>query len=262
MTLDVKGVGVRFGGVVALDDASITVPKGRLFAVIGPNGSGKSTLFNAVTGMVPLAAGSIRLGGSDITGLPSQRRVASGLARTFQTPRFDPFETVEHAVICGFYPNAKAGLASILLRLPSAVREERTMRDRCHAILDDLGLLAYRGLTMGELPMGHVRLVEVARAIANEPQFLLVDEPAAGLTRSEQAVLAQELRRLADRGVGVLLVEHNFGMVRQLAEEVLVLDRGKTLMRGTPQSVEKDPRFIAAYLGSSAVTTNPAEVRS
>lgn len=262
MTLDVKGVGVRFGGVVALDDASISLPRGRLLAVIGPNGSGKSTLFNAITGMVALAAGSIQLAGEDIGGLSAQARVARGLARTFQTPRFDPFETVENAVMCGFYPTAKAGLASVLLRLPNAVREERAMRDRCRTILSDLGLLAYRGLTMGELPMGHVRLVEVARAIANEPHFLLVDEPAAGLTRAEQAVLVQELRRLADRGVGVLLVEHNFGMVRQLAEEVLVLDRGKTLMRGAPQSVEKDPRFVAAYLGSGAVTTNQAEMSS
>jgi ABC-type branched-subunit amino acid transport system ATPase component len=220
--------------------------------VIGPNGSGKSTLFNSITGLVPLHAGTVTLDGVDIRGLAPHRRIGMGIGRTFQTPRFDPTSRVIDAIICGYYPVRRSNVAAVLLGLRSAMREEASFREQAEGILADLGLSAFRDYPLSELPMGHLRLVEVARAIANKPKYILLDEPAAGLTIAEQDTLATEIRRLATNGVGVLLVEHNFGLVRSLADDVLVLDRGRELCRGRGESIERDPRVIEVYLGASA----------
>lgn len=252
MSIQVRDVTVRFGGVTALSDVSLTLELGTIVSVVGPNGSGKSTLFNSVSGLVPLAKGEIIIGGRDIRGSAPYQRVTLGLARTFQTPRFDPRESVERAVLCGFYPLASASLLSTMLRLPASNREEARLLDSCHRILRDLNLFELRDTALGELSMGQVRLVEVARAIANEPKYLLLDEPAAGLSRHEQQILAEEVKRLARAGVGVLLVEHNFHLVRELAGHVVVLDRGKMLLEGLPRDIEADPQFISLYLGNTA----------
>ncbi|WP_431153235.1 ABC transporter ATP-binding protein [Acidovorax facilis] len=251
MTINVKGVTVRFGGVVALKDVSIQLERGRVQGVIGPNGSGKSTLFNAITGMVKPSAGSVSVDGVALDTLPPHRRINLGLARTFQTPRFDPHITVHEAVMCGFYPVHRAGMLGAMFRLPQAAKEENGFRRRCDEILREMKLDDYRDLRMSELPMGRVRLVEVARALANDPKYLLLDEPAAGLAQDEQSMLTSEVRRLAKQGVGVLLVEHNFRMVRELVEQVLVLKEGVRLIEGTPESVSRDPAFVEAYLGSA-----------
>jgi branched-chain amino acid transport system ATP-binding protein len=252
MSISIQNVSVRFGGVVAVNGVSLEVQPGRITSVVGPNGSGKSTLFNAISGLVTLAEGSVSLDGTAVAAATAADRVVLGIARTFQTPRFDPKENVEQAVLCGFYPRAKAGLVATMLRLPSAAREERTLMEGCHRILQDLNLFELRNIPLGELSMGQVRLVEVARAIANEPKYLLLDEPAAGLSRAEQRVLSDEIRRLAGRGLGVLLVEHNFNLVRELSEHVLVLDRGKPILEGLPRDIEANPEFVSLYLGSTA----------
>jgi ABC-type branched-subunit amino acid transport system ATPase component len=251
MSISVKNVSVRFGGVVAVNNVSLEIDPGHVMAVVGPNGSGKSTLFNSISGLVDLAEGSVSIDGRDVRGLNPSSRVSLGLARTFQTPRFDPGENVEHAVLCGFYPRARAGLMSTMLRLPSSQREEGKLLQSCHEILSDLNLFELRHANLGELSMGQVRLVEVARAIANEPKYLLLDEPAAGLSRDEQGRLANEVRRLARSGLGVLLVEHNFNLVRELSEHVLVLDRGKMMLQGIPREIEADQQFVSLYLGSA-----------
>lgn len=249
MTIQVSDVTVRFGGVTALKDASLTLEKGRILSIVGPNGSGKSTMFNAITGMVKPTSGTVRVDGERIDDLPAYRRIALGLARTFQTPRFDPKVTVEEAVMCGFYPVRKAGIFGAMLRTPHASSEEAGFRARCDEILADLRLTEFRNLQMSELPMGRVRLVEVARAVANEPKYILLDEPAAGLARDEQRMLAYEVRRLAERGVGVLLVEHNFNLIRELAEHVVVLTQGAVLLEGKPEEIARDQAFIDMYLG-------------
>lgn len=251
MSIRVNGVSVRFGGVVAIDKVSLEIEPGHIMSVVGPNGSGKSTLFNSISGLVDLAEGSVSIDGRDLRGLNPSSRVSLGLARTFQTPRFDPGENVEHSVLCGFFPRAQAGLMSTMLRLPSSQREERNLLRSCHAILADLKLFELRHKSLGELSMGQVRLVEVARAIANEPKYLLLDEPAAGLSRDEQEMLASEIRRLAHDGLGVLLVEHNFNLVRELSERVLVLDRGRMMLQGIPREIEADQQFASLYLGSA-----------
>lgn len=251
MSIDVKGVTVRFGGVVALRDVSVTLERGRIQGVIGPNGSGKSTLFNAITGMVKPSSGTVTVDQTPLDAMPPHRRIGQGLARTFQTPRFDPHITVHEAVMCGFYPVHRAGMLSAMFRAPKAANEESAFRARCDEILLEMCLEEYRDLRMSELPMGRVRLVEVARALANDPRYLLLDEPAAGLAQDEQQMLSSEVRRLAGKGVGVLLVEHNFKLVRELVERVLVLKEGAQLIEGTPETVSRDPVFIEAYLGST-----------
>ena len=252
MSIEIRNVTVRFGGITALSDANLTLAPGRIISVIGPNGSGKSTMFNAITGMVTPATGTVIVDGKVADGLSPDKRISLGLARTFQTPRFDPDITVEEAVLCGFYPVRKSGLFASMLRLPKCTREELGFLERSREILDDLKLLPFKEMKMGELPMGRVRLVEVARAVANNPRCILLDEPAAGLSLDEQRMLAREIRRLADRGVGVLLVEHNFNLVRDLAEYLIVLKQGACLMEGDPDRVASDPRFIEAYLGRAA----------
>ena len=251
MSIQVDNVTVRFGGVTALSGISMSLTEGQIVTVIGPNGSGKSTLFNAITGLVPIAEGVVRIGGTDMVHTPAYLRIARGLARSFQTPRFDPRVSVQDAVLCGFYPVSRAGIFGSMLRSPRVSREERAFLDDCKRILEDFRLSNLSHKTMGELPMGQVRLVEVARAIANQPRYLLLDEPAAGLTKVEQGILIAEIRRLAGTGVGILLVEHNFAMVRELGDEALVLDCGEMLLRGKPADLMHDPAFIDAYLGTS-----------
>lgn len=249
MSLQVSNVTVRFGGVTALKDASLKLEKGNILSIVGPNGSGKSTMFNAITGMVKPSAGSVEVDGKRIDSLPAHRRIGIGVARTFQTPRFDPKITVEEAVMCGFFPVHRASILGSMLRTPFASREEADFREQCQALLEDLLLDEFSQFQMSELPMGRVRLVEVARAVANKPDYILLDEPAAGLARDEQHMLAHQVRRLADRGVGVLLVEHNFNLIRELAEHVVVLKEGAVLLEGKPSEIAKDPAFIDMYLG-------------
>lgn len=251
MTIEVSDVTVRFGGVTALKNASVKLARGKILAIVGPNGSGKSTLFNAITGMVKPSSGTVKVDEERIDGLPAYDRIGRGLARTFQTPRFDPKVTVEEAVMCGFFPVHRAGIFSSMFRAPSSMNEEIRFRKRCDEILNDLRLAEFRSLQMSELPMGRVRLVEVARAVANDPKYILLDEPAAGLARDEQRMLTHEVRRLAERNVGVLLVEHNFNLIRELAEHVVVLKDGAILLEGEPETVARDRAFIDIYLGST-----------
>ncbi|MFZ5508422.1 MAG: ABC transporter ATP-binding protein [Pseudomonadota bacterium] len=250
MNLVADNIQVRYGGVVALDRVSVSVEPGRILAVVGPNGSGKTTLFNAITGLAPLAGGKVAMGADSLFGLSLDERVRRGISRTFQTPRYDPDMTLRETVLCGFFPLRRARLLGALCGAPSAMREARHMHARCDALIDAFGLTPLAEQPMGELPIAQIRLVDVARATAPQPRFLLLDEPAAGLSVPEQQRLAQEVRRLARSGIGVLLVEHNFDLVCRIADHLVVLERGKVLLQGTPNEVSRDPDFRAAYLGS------------
>lgn len=250
MSIEVDKIVVSFGGVVALQDVSLKLDQGQIVTVIGPNGSGKSTLFNSITGLVKVSSGLVRIDGADMASVPAHRRISRGLARSFQTPRFDPHVTVQDAVLCGFYPVSKGGILGSLLRSPAVARQEREFAQASERILKDFKLDGLRDAALGALPMGQVRLVEVARALAHQPRYLLLDEPAAGLTRREQRLLADEIRRVAAEGVGVLLVEHNFAMVRELSDHAVVLNRGQLLASGKVDELMLDPIFVEAYLGS------------
>ncbi|MCW2794413.1 MAG: amino acid/amide transporter ATP-binding protein 1, family, partial [Nocardioides sp.] len=243
------GLGVSFGGVSALQDAGVTLEPGTIHGVIGPNGSGKSTLFNCLTGFVRPDTGRVLLDDDDITRVPTHRRIDRGLARTFQTPRFDPLTPVWQAVACGFYPNSARGLISSVVWSPGVRRRERAAAEGTERLLDHFHLDDVRNARVGELSLGRVRLVEVARAMAMAPRYLLLDEPAAGLAIEEQDLLAGELRRLADDGVGVLIVEHNFDMVVRMSNRILVLDRGRVLLEDEASVVAGHPAVRRIYLG-------------
>ena len=220
--------------------------------LIGRNGSGKSTLFNCLTGFLKPTSGRIELDGRDITGRAPHEVMRAGVARTFQTPRIDFQTTGREAVLCGLWPQVRHGFLASLLGLPSARKEERAMQRRADEVVERMRMGAWAASKVNKLSMGRVRTVEVARAIAADARFLLLDEPAAGIGRDEMRVLADEIRSLADRGIGVLLVEHNFSLIRMLCEDVTVLDTGAVIFRGTPEEARRDDRVMQLYLGTAA----------
>lgn len=276
MTLRAHDVSVRFGGIQALDGVSVEVAPGEVAAVVGSNGSGKSTLFNAIMGFAPLERGEISLDGMPIHGLAPHRRVQRGLCRTFQTPRIDPESTVFDAVRSGGVVSLKTGLAAACLATPRGRAEAAAIDARVGKVLEALNLSHLARAEMGELPMGTVRLVDVGRAVMGSPRFILLDEPAAGLSLVEQEALKAQIRRLAAEGVGVLLVEHNFRFVADLSDRMTVLERSRVLDHGRPDEVSRRPEFVRIYLGSlgearpdggtasapSRVPATPASARS
>jgi ABC-type branched-subunit amino acid transport system ATPase component len=250
--LSARGIRLTCGGVVALDLADIDVGPGRVRGLIGRNGSGKSTLFNCLTGFLKPTRGRVLLDGRDITGIAPHQVLHAGVARTFQTPRIDFQTTGRDAVLCGLYPQVRHGFLASLLGLPGALREERAMQERADAVVARMQMQAWASQQVSKLSMGRVRTVEVARAIAADARYLLLDEPAAGIGREEMKVLASEIRGLADRGIGVLLVEHNFALIRMLCDEVTVLDTGAVIFRGTAEEARRDERVMQLYLGAAA----------
>ena len=250
--LAASGIRMAFGGLTALRSGNVEVAAGRIEGLIGRNGSGKSTLFNCMTGYFRPQAGRITLSGRDITGVEPHRIVEHGIVRTFQTPRLDFNASVRSAVLCGFYPARSTTFLGALCGLPGVRREERRLLEKADDIIERLGLGAQRDQPLGVLSMGQVRLVEVARCLAADAKFVLLDEPAAGLTREEQLVLCRQIRELAKRGIGVLLVEHNFFLIHELCERVTVLDEGDVIFVGTPDEVARDPGVLRSYLGAAA----------
>ncbi|NPC56389.1 ABC transporter ATP-binding protein [Caenimonas soli] len=250
--LSARDVRMTFGGVVALDGASVDVRPGRVCGLIGRNGSGKSTLFNCLTGFLKPTSGHVLLDGRDITGHAPHEVMRAGIARTFQTPRIDFQTTGRDAVLCGLYPQVRHGFLASLLGLPGALKEERELNGRADAVVARMHMQSWATDQVSKLSMGRVRSVEVARAIAADARYLLLDEPAAGIGREEMKVLADEIRGLADRGIGVLLVEHNFSLIRMLCDEVTVLDAGSVIFRGTAEGARRDERVMQLYLGTAA----------
>jgi branched-chain amino acid transport system ATP-binding protein len=250
--LQATAVRMEFGGVVALKDASVTAQPGCVDGLIGRNGSGKSTLFNCITGFLKPTSGRVTMDGVDITGNAAHEIVRCGVARTFQTPRVDFRATVRDAVRSGFYTTVKSRFMSAALGLAGARREERELHRRSDDIIRRMDLDAFSDTQIGKLSMGRVRIVEVARALAADAKYLLLDEPAAGISRDEQVVLAREIRKLCDSGIGVLLVEHNFALIRLLCDRVTVLDAGQVIFKGTAAQVERDEQVLSVYLGSAA----------
>ena len=256
--LAARDVRMVFGGVVALENASVEVRPGRVTGLIGRNGSGKSTLFNCLTGFLKPTSGTIELDGRDITGRAPHDIVRAGIARTFQTPRVDFQTTGREAVVCGLYPQVRHGFLSSLLGWPHAGRAERAIQQRADEVVERMQMTTWAPSRVNMLSMGRVRTIEVARAIAADARYVLLDEPAAGIGRKELRVLAEEIRSLADRGIGVLLVEHNFPLVRMLCDEITVLETGSVIFRGTPEQARCDARVMQLYLGA-AVAAETAE---
>jgi branched-chain amino acid transport system ATP-binding protein len=250
--LSVSQVTKRFGGLLANDAISFEVPEKTVFAVIGPNGAGKTTLFNAISGFFPPTEGRIAFDGADITGVPQRKIAARGLVRTYQLVQLFKDLTVAENVHVGFHLVTKGAIGAALLR-PRWVREqEARIVEETRELLAFVGLSTQADMQADTLPYGQQRLLEVARALAAKPKLLLLDEPAAGLNTDETSQLADTILRIRDRGITVLLIEHDMSLVMRIAEHIVVLDFGKKIAEGTPGEIKAHPDVIAAYLGTEA----------
>ncbi|MFN3642749.1 MAG: ABC transporter ATP-binding protein [Gemmobacter sp.] len=250
-SLYVDAIAKHFGGLKAVEDVTIEIPPGTITGLIGPNGAGKSTVVNMIAGNLALTRGDIRLGDRSIRTLPADQVARAGIVRTFQNIRLLAEATVLDNVMIGFHLSERAGLLAGLLGLPSALDETRRFREQAWVLLERFGMTEYAQLEAGNLSYGHQRRVEMMRAIASEPKIVLLDEPIAGMNDVESEELAEIFRDLAASGMGLLLIEHNVGFVTRLCKTVYVLDSGRLIAKGTPGEVTRDPKVIAAYIGTS-----------
>lgn len=249
MSLRLTNLSKNFGGVVASHDVNIEVPIGKVTGLIGPNGAGKTTIVNMITGMLAVSGGTIHVGDTDITHAPAHEISLAGLARTFQNIRLLAEASVIDNVMIGFHRHEKTSTLSGLLNLPAAIRETRAMRVRAFELLDEFGLREFADHAAGGLSYGHQRRVEMMRALASDPDFILLDEPVAGMNAVESAELSAIFRQLAESGKGILLIEHNVRFVADLCEQIYVLDGGRLISQGAADHVLKDPVVVSAYLG-------------
>jgi branched-chain amino acid transport system ATP-binding protein len=251
--LSVRDVQLRFGGVVALDRPSFDLETGEICGLIGPNGAGKTTLFNCISRIYQPDAGRIEFEGQDLLGKRVEDISSLGIARTFQNLGLFGSMTVLENVLVGGHQRTMRGFWPTALGLPGGRREERLERDRARAILDELDLTRVSDELADGLPFGTLKRVELARALMADPTMLLLDEPANGLNHGEVAELAETVRRIRDqRQLSVLLVEHHMGMVMSISDSVVVLNFGRVIASGSPETVKNDPAVIEAYLGAAA----------
>ena len=250
--LRVHNVGVRFGGIVALDDVSFDVARNCIVGLIGPNGAGKTTLFNCVSRLYQCDCGDIVFDGRSLLCIPRHGIAALGIGRTFQNLALFGTMTVLDNVMIGHHCRTRSGFLSNALRLPRVGRDERAATDKARALVEFLGLKAVAGTRVSDLPVGTQKRVELARALASDPTLLLLDEPASGLNHEEVGVLGAVIRDIRDRlGVTILLVEHHMNLVMSISDRVVALDFGRKIAEGTPDEVRSHPEVVQAYLGSA-----------
>lgn len=262
--LETRGLTKRFGGLTAVDSVDFSVATGSITSLIGPNGAGKTTFFNTVTGLYTPTSGTIAFAGRSLVGLKPHEVTAAGIGRTFQNIRLFGNMTAVENVMVGMHSRMHANVLGILAHSARVQHEEATARAKAHALLDAVGLPAQRADDLSKnLPYGDQRRLEIARALATDPQLLLLDEPTAGMNPQETAELTQLIRRIRDeRAITILLIEHDMKLVMEISESITVLDRGAKIAAGLPHEIRSNEQVIEAYLGRGAASMAHANARN